>query len=68
MYKYSCFVLFILCMVSCVKVKDIYEPIEFVSYEYPYHAENVGIDFELIVNFKNNESNKKSTLKMKTII
>ncbi len=58
MYKYCCFVLFVLCMGSCVKVKDIYEPIEFVSYEYPYHAENVGIDCELIVNLKNKETNK----------
>ena len=58
MYKYSCLVLSVLCMVSCVKVKDIYEPIEFVSYEYPYHAENVGVDYELIVYLKNNESNK----------
>jgi len=45
-------------MESCVKVKDIYEPIEFVNYEYPYHAENIGVDFELLVYLKDNGTNK----------
>ena len=58
MFKYCCFVLLVLCMGSCVKIKDIYEPIEFVNYEYPYQTENLGVDFELLVYLKNNESNK----------
>lgn len=55
----KCFlILLVLCMESCVKIKDVYEPIKYVIYDYPYQEENSGIEFELILFLKNNESNE----------
>ena len=52
MYKYSCFVLFVLCMASCVKITDKFEQVEFVNYKYPYETENNDINCEIIVYLK----------------
>lgn len=58
MCKY-CLYLLIICLASCVKVKDIFEPIKFVNYEYPYYSENIDLDLELHVYLKNKEEIKE---------
>lgn len=58
MGKY-CLSLLIICLASCVKVKDIFEPIKIVNYEYPYYAENIDLDLELHVYLKNKEEIKE---------
>ncbi|MDD8037537.1 MAG: hypothetical protein PHC59_15450, partial [Thomasclavelia ramosa] len=42
-----------------MKVKDIFEPIKFVNYEYPYYSENIDLDLELHVYLKNKEEIKE---------
>ena len=39
-------------MVSCVKIIDKFEQVEFVNYKYPYGTENNDINCEIIVHLK----------------
>lgn len=53
----SCLV--ILCFVSCVKIKDIYEKSEFMNYLYDYNTENSNIEYEIRIHMNNNIYNSE---------